>query len=90
MMSYNKPLQLGLCCLNITLRDRKPSIYASRRINKKTIRAKGIKECKRRIIENLKDLIKMIQWNEDNGIKVFRISSDLFPHKTSPDVEDYT
>ena len=89
-MSYNKPVQLGLCCLNITLRDQKPSIYASRRINKKTIREKGIEECKRRIVENLKDLIKMIQWNEDNGIKVFRISSDLFPHKTSPDVEDYT
>ena len=89
-MSYNKPLQLGLCCLNITLRDQKPSIYASRRINKKTIREKGIEECKRRIVENLKDLIKMIQWNEDNGIKVFRISSDLFPHKTSHDIEDYS
>ena len=32
----------------------------------------------------------MIQWNEDNGIKVFRITSDLFPHKANPDVEDYT
>ena len=32
----------------------------------------------------------MIQWNEDNGIKVFRLSSELFPHKTNPEIEDYT
>ena len=32
----------------------------------------------------------MIQWNEDNGIKVFRLSSELFLHKTNPRVEDYT
>ena len=31
----------------------------------------------------------MIQWNEDNGIKVFRLSSELFPHKTNPKIESY-
>ena len=38
----------------------------------------------------MEDLIKMVIWNEINGIKVFRLSSDLFPHKTNPNVEDYT
>ena len=89
-MSFNQPIQLGLCCMNITLRERKPSIYASRRINQKTIREKGIDECKRRVLENLEDTIKMIEWNEQNGIKVMRLSSDIFPHKANPDVEDYT
>ena len=23
----------------------------------------------------------MMDWNEENGIKVFRLSSELFPHK---------
>ena len=31
----------------------------------------------------------MIDWNEENGIKVFRLSSELFPHKTNPKVQDY-
>ena len=31
----------------------------------------------------------MMDWNEQNGIKVFRLSSELFPHKSNPKVEDY-
>ena len=43
----------------------------------------GIEELKRRILLNLEDLLKMIQWNEDNGIKVFRLSSELFTQNKS-------
>lgn len=32
----------------------------------------------------------LIEWNETHGIKVFRISSELFPHKSNPKVQDYT
>ena len=88
-MSNNKPIQLGLCCLNIHLRAKKPSIYASRQIMIKTIEKKGIGEVKKRILENLKDTLTMIEWNETHGIKVLRLSSDLFPHKSNPKVEDY-
>ena len=28
----------------------------------------------------------MMDWNEANGIKVFRLSSELFPHKSNPKV----
>ena len=31
----------------------------------------------------------MLVWNEDNGIRVFRLSSELFQHKTNPKVPDY-
>ena len=89
-MSSNRPVQLGLCCMNITLRNQKPSIYSSRTMIQRTIKEKGLDELKRRILLNCEDLIKMIQWNEDNGIKVFRITSDLFPHKANPDVKDYS
>ena len=88
-MSNNKSIQLGLCCLNITLRQAYPSIYPSRSIIQRIIKEKGLDEVKTRVIENCKDLIKMIEWNEKNGIKVFRITSDLFPHKANPDVENY-
>ena len=88
-MSENKPVQLGLCCLNTTLKKQKPPIYASRKIIVRVVKEKGIEELKRRILLNLEDLLKMIQWNEDNGIKVFRLSSELFPHKTNPKIESY-
>ena len=88
-MSENKPVQLGLCCQNTTLKKQKPPIYASRRIIIRIIDERGIEELKSRIIKNLEDLLKMIDWNEENGIKVFRLSSELFPHKTNPKVQDY-
>ena len=79
----NRPVQLGLCCLNITLKAEKPPIYPSRKIIMRIIKERGMDELKRRITDNLKDLIKMIHWNEKNGIKVFRLSSELFMHKTN-------
>ena len=39
---------------------------------------------------NLQDLQSMIQWNEQMGIRVFRLSSELFHHKTNPKVESYS
>ena len=43
-MSVNKPIQLGLCCLNLTLRDRKETIFCSRKMIQRTIKEKGIEE----------------------------------------------
>ncbi len=89
-MSQNLSVQLGLCCMNTTLKKNKPPVYCSRRMIMRTIKEKGIDVLKEKIIKNLEDLLIMIQWNEDNGIKVFRLSSELFVHKTNPRVEDYT
>lgn len=49
-----------------------------------SIRERGLDELRRRITLNLQDLISMIEWNEKHGIKVFKISSDLFPIKPTP------
>ena len=89
-MSVNRDVQLGLCCLNLTLRDKKPSIFASRKMIIRSVAEKGIDALKSKILENLKDTLTMIDWNEENGIKVFRLSSELFPHKSNPKVEDYS
>lgn len=88
-MSVNKPIQLGLCCLNITLRDQKPTVFSSRTMIIRTIKEKGIETLKEKIYQNVLDILKMMDWNEENGIKVFRLSSMMFPHKTNPKVEDY-
>ena len=88
-MSNNKPIQLGLC-LNITLREQKPSIFCSRKMIIRTVKEKGIQVLKDKILQNLRDVLLMMDWNEKNGIKVFRLSSELFPHKSNPKVEDYS
>ena len=90
-MSENKPIQLGLCCLNTILRAKKPfPVFASRTMIIRTVKEKGIEQLKAKITQNLKDILTMMDWNEENGIKLFRLSSGLFPHKSNPKVEDYT
>ena len=89
-MSENKKIQLGLCCLNIELREKKPTIFSSRRVTLKTLEEKGINNLKNKIINNLNDVLKLMEWNEKNGIKVFRLSSELFPHYSNKKAENYT
>ena len=88
-VSINKPIQLGLCCLNTELREMKPPVFASRKMIIKSIKEKGIDALKEKIKQNLRDVLTMMDWNEQNGIKVFRLSSELFPHKSNPKIEDY-
>ena len=88
--SVERPVQLGLCCMNVTLKKQKPPVYAARRIIVKQIDKLGIEELKKRTLLNLEDLLKMLKWNEENGIRVFRLSSEMFQHKTNPKVPDYT
>jgi len=92
-MSVNKSIQLGLCCMNTELRNLKPPIYASRSITQKKVlelgQEEGIKIIKERAYQNILDVIKLMEWNEENGIKVFRLSSEILPHKSNNKVDDY-
>lgn len=89
-MSENKPIQLGLCCLNTQLRAQKPSVFASRSIILRTLHEKGVDFLQEKILQNLEDLLTMIEWNEQHGIKVFRLSSGMFPHKSNIRAQDYS
>ena len=85
-----KDLQLGLCCINTVLRSQKPPVFASRSIILKTFETKGVDFLKEKIILNLRDILTMMEWNKSNGIHVFRLSSDIFPHKSNPRAPEYT
>ena len=89
-MSLNRDIQLGLCCQNIELKNLKPSIFPARKMIVRTVLEKGLDALKEKIILNLQDTLKLIEWNEENGIKVFRLSSELFPHKSNKMIEDYS
>lgn len=84
-----KPIQLGLCCINTRLRKQKPPVFMSRKMIIRSVEEKGIDELKSRILQNLRDVLTMIEWNEKNRIRVLRLSSELFPHKSNPKVQDY-
>ena len=88
-MSENKAIQLGLCCLNIELRECCPTVFSSRSVILRTLNEKGVENLKNKIIENLQDALIMMDWNEDNGIKVFRLSSEMFPHISNPRAPTY-
>jgi len=36
-------------------------------------------EAQKLAAENLHDLLEILKWNEENGLKFFRISSDICP-----------
>lgn len=88
-MSTNKSIQLGLCCLNYTLRTQNPPVFCSRKMIIRTIKKKGIIALKQKILQNVADIYTMLKWNEANGIKVLRISSELFPHYSNSKVVSY-
>ena len=88
-MSDNKPIQLGLCCLNTVLRLQKPPVFASRSIILKTFEDKGFEYLREKIIQNLRDVLTIMDWNERHGIKVYRLSSEMFPHLSNPDAPNY-
>ena len=81
--------RLGYACINMTLGAQKPKITTNRSMIKRTFKEKGIASLKAKITQNLEDVLTMMDWNEQHGIKVFRLSSELFPHKSNPKVENY-
>lgn len=70
-------IQLGYCCINLTLQ--KDKITTNRGMIKKTFKKKGLSYVSELIQLNLKDLIQVLHWNEEAGIKVYRMSSSMFP-----------
>ena len=81
-------MEIGYACINMTLASQKPKITVNRGMIKRTFQSKGISYASELIIENLKDLIKIIKWNYDNGINVYRMSSDMFPWMSEYKFED--
>ena len=80
-------IQLGLCCINNRLRAQKPTIFNSRTCIRKNY---SVEKAKQLALQNVKDLIPMIEWNHKNNIRVFRLSSNIFPRFTDKEVESYT
>ncbi len=81
-------LHLGYACINTELSEK--GISTNKSMILKTMLEKGPKEAKRIALNNLDSLMEIFKWNEEHGIRLFRITSDWLPHYTNPRAPKYT
>ncbi len=73
---------IGYCCINMSLnigKKAKDRITVNRGMTKKTFDNKGLSYVSELTIKNINDLEKIVKWNFENKIFVYRMSSDMFP-----------
>ncbi|MAS51797.1 MAG: UV damage repair endonuclease UvsE [Flavobacteriales bacterium] len=70
-------MNLGYACINTALSANK--IMTNRTMRRKTFEAKGLDYVSDLALLNVKDLKTIVQWNNEMGIKLFRLSSQIFP-----------
>jgi len=80
-------VRLGYACINMGLQESR-GIQTSRGMIKRTFQQKGASYASSLALQNCKDLIEIVKWNNENGIKVFRITSCLFPWASEYQIDD--
>jgi UV DNA damage endonuclease len=73
---------IGYCCINISINEgksKKDHVLVNRGMVKKTFDVKGLSYVSELALKNIIDLEKIIKWNIQNNIFVYRMSSDMFP-----------
>ena len=71
-------MKIGYACINMTL-QKAGGITTNRSMRQKTFNERGLPYCSELALQNVKDLVNIIKWNNEMGIKQFRMSSDIFP-----------
>ena len=70
-------MNLGYACINTGLSANK--IMTNRTMRRKTFEAKGLDYVSELALANVKDLETIVKWNNEHRIKLFRLSSQIFP-----------
>lgn len=83
-------IRLGYACINTVLNSgpKKKRVFTSRGMIKRTWLEKGLPYAAELALQNCKDLLTILEWNEEHDIKVFRISSELFPWMSEYELQD--
>ena len=79
-------MNLGYACINTIMSAN--GIMTNRTMRKKTFQAKGLDYVSDLALLNVKDLKTIVQWNNENGIKLFRLSSQIFPWSDEYSIEE--
>ncbi len=80
-------VRFGYACINMELQEKR-GIQTSRGMIKRTFQQKGINYASQLALQNCRDLIEVVKWNNEHGVKVFRVTSCLFPWASEYNVED--
>jgi len=70
-------MNLGYACINIGLSEK--GITTNRGMIRRTFLEKGIQYASQLALQNVQAFLQVVQWNVENNINVFRVTSDLFP-----------
>jgi len=82
---------IGYCCISIGCNINKPKsqqIQVNRGMIHKTFMTRGLSWVSELIILNLKDTLKVLDYNIDNDIFIYRMSSDSFPWMSEYKLQD--
>jgi UV DNA damage endonuclease len=79
-------MKIGYACINMTLGEK--NITTNRGMIRKTFDSKGLNYVSELSLQNVRDLIEVIKWNEKNNISLYRMSSDMFPWSSEYDFND--
>lgn len=69
-------MMLGYACINLTLGSK---ITTNRSMIRKTFDERGLSYVSELAVKNTEDLLHILKWNSERGIKLFRLSSDILP-----------
>lgn len=79
---------IGYACINEQLKHNDPKIFTGRTMRFRTFNDRGLEYVNTLILKNLSDLQKILNWNVQRGIYLFRVSSNLFPWWHKYNMED--
>jgi len=82
-------INLGYACITMSLSNLKKSerITTNRSMIRRTFDERGKDYASELALQNCKDLYSILKWNEEHGIKFFRLSSEFFPWASEYDIE---
>lgn len=78
----------GYCCINLSLSESREKITTNRGMVKKTFLERGLEYASELALKNVIDLRQILEWNDDNDIKMYRMSSDIFPWCSEYEISD--
>jgi len=82
---------IGYCCIPLGCnlnKKAKEHIKVNRGMIRRTFLSKGISYVSELVIENLKDTLKVLDYNLSQDIYIYRLSSDSFPWMSEYEFED--
>lgn len=76
-------MNLGYACINMTMHKH---VSTNRTMMKRTFEAKGMDYVSEISLLNSRDIVKILEWNRQHGIKLFRLSSSIIPWGNNIDI----